>query len=154
MNDSLLPRPLAEAPWPTSGPVITKVRTFVTAPQGMPYLIVRVETSEPGLYGLGCASDPQRPLAVRALLDEYLGPLVVGRSVTDIEDVHRLMLNSGYWRGGSIESNAIGAIDVALWDIVGKLAGLPVQSLFGGQSRQSVAAYTHVAGADAQAIAE
>lgn len=144
---------LAEAPWPpTSGAKITAVRTFLTAPQRSPYLIVRVETSEPGLYGLGCASDPQRTLAVRSVLDNYLGPMLLGRDPADIEDIHRLLLNSGYWRGGSIEGNALAGIDVALWDIKAKAAGLPLFSLLGGRVRAGAQAYTHVSGTDPAAV--
>ena len=148
--------PLAPAPWPPPERAarITGLRTFLCAPQGCPYLIVRVETDQPGLYGLGCASDPQRTLAVRTVLDEYLGPLVRGRYAGDMEDIHRLLLNSGYWRGGSIANNALGALDVALWDIAGKLAGLPVYSLLGGRARHGAEAYTHVDGVEPGEIAE
>ncbi|MFC0106740.1 enolase C-terminal domain-like protein [Kibdelosporangium aridum] len=143
---------LASAPWPSTGVRITAVRTFLTAPQGSPYLIVRVETSEPGLYGLGCASDPQRTLAVRSVIDDYLGPMVIGRDPSDIEDIHRLLLNSGYWRGGSIEGNALAGIDVALWDIKAKTAGLPLFSLLGGRVREYASAYTHVDGREVEEI--
>ncbi|MCE7002761.1 hypothetical protein LWC34_07945 [Kibdelosporangium philippinense] len=139
---------LASAPWPGTGVRITAVRTFLTAPQGSPYLIVRVETSTPGLYGLGCVSDPQRTLAVRSVIDNYLGPTVIGRDPADIEDIHRLLLNSGYWRGGSIEGNALAGIDVALWDIKAKTAGMPLFSLLGGRVREYASAYTHVDGSD------
>jgi mannonate dehydratase len=147
---------LAPAPWPQPERAarIAGVRTFLCAPQGCPYLIVRVETDQPGLYGLGCASDPQRTLAVRSVLDDYLGPLVRGRYAGDMEDIHRLLLNSGYWRGGSIASNALGALDVALWDIAGKLAGLPLYALLGGRARHGAEAYTHVDGVEAGEIAE
>jgi mannonate dehydratase len=148
--------PLAAAPWPAPerGARIVRVRTFLCAPQGCPYLIVRVETDQPGLYGLGCASDPQRTLAVRTVLDEYLGPLVRGRYAGDIEDIHRLLLCGGYWRGGSIANNALGALDVALWDITAKLAGLPLYALLGGRTRAYAEAYTHVDGGDAGEIAD
>ncbi|MEU0557026.1 enolase C-terminal domain-like protein [Dactylosporangium sp. NPDC006015] len=147
---------IAAAPWPAPADAarITRVRTFLCGPQGCPYLIVRVETNQPGLYGLGCASDPQRTLAVRSVLDDYLGPLLLGRDAGDIEDIHRLLRNSGYWRGGSIAGNALGAVDVALWDIKAKTAGLPLYSLLGGRARHGAAAYTHVDGDDPARIAE
>ncbi|MFR9722895.1 enolase C-terminal domain-like protein [Streptomyces sp. MS19] len=150
------PVPLALAPWSgtDTSPRVTGVRTFVCAPQGCPYVIVRVETDQPGLYGLGCASDPQRTVAIRAVLDSYLGPMLTGRGTDDIEDIHRLLLNSGYWRGGSMASNALAAIDVALWDIKGKVAGLPLYSLLGGRAREAADAYTHVDGDDAREIAD
>ncbi|MFE2428903.1 enolase C-terminal domain-like protein [Streptomyces sp. NPDC059373] len=151
------PAPLAPAPWVDERGAkirITAVRTFLTAPHGCPHLIVRVETSEPGLYGLGCASDPQRTLAVRSVLDEYVAPLLVGRDPDDIDDLHRLLLNSAYWRGGSITGNALGGIDVALWDLKAKRLGAPLYSLFGGRVRAYAEAYTHVDGRDAAEIAD
>ncbi|MFI6349313.1 enolase C-terminal domain-like protein [Streptomyces sp. NPDC050560] len=149
------PEVLAAAPWSTPrGARVTAVRTFLCAPQGCPYVIVRVETDQQGLTGLGCASDPQRTLAVRSVVDDYLGPMLVGRDPADIEDIHRLLLNSGYWRGGSIAHNALAGIDVALWDIKGKTAGLPVYQLLGGRARVAADAYTHVSGREAGEIAE
>ncbi|MFJ4410776.1 enolase C-terminal domain-like protein [Streptomyces sp. NPDC088910] len=151
------PAPLAPAPWVDERGAkirITAVRTFLTAPHGCPHLIVRVETGEPGLYGLGCASDPQRTLAVRSVLDDYLAPLLTGRDPDDIEDIHRLILNSAYWRGGSVTGNALGGIDVALWDLKAKRLGAPLHSLFGGKVRAFAEAYTHVDGRDAAEIAD
>ncbi|MFJ9209356.1 enolase C-terminal domain-like protein [Streptomyces sp. NPDC102264] len=133
---------------------VTAVRTFLCAPQGCPYVIVRVETNQPGLYGLGCASDPQRTLAIRSVVDDYFGPMLLGRDPHDIEDLHRLLLNSGYWRGGSIAQNALAGVDVALWDIKGKAAGLPLHQLLGGRAREAAEAYTHVDGEEAGEIAE
>ncbi|MFF7155215.1 enolase C-terminal domain-like protein [Streptomyces sp. NPDC008139] len=151
------PAPLAPAPWVDERGAkirITAVRTFLTAPHGCPHLVVRVETGEPGLYGLGCASDPQRTLAVRSVLDDYLAPLLTGRDPDDIEDIHRLILNSAYWRGGSVTGNALGGIDVALWDLKAKRLGAPLHSLFGGKVRAFAEAYTHVDGRDAAEIAD
>ncbi|MFJ4858369.1 enolase C-terminal domain-like protein [Streptomyces sp. NPDC088730] len=148
---------LAPAPWASADPDalrVTAVRTFLCAPQGCPYVIVRVETNQPGLYGLGCASDPQRTRAIRSVVDDYYGPMLVGRDPSDIEDLHRLLLNSGYWRGGSIGQNALAGVDVALWDIKGKVAGLPLHQLLGGRARLAADAYTHVDGFEAGEIAE
>ncbi|MCX5562528.1 enolase C-terminal domain-like protein [Streptomyces sp. NBC_00038] len=148
---------LAPAPWVEERGAkirITAVRTFLTAPHGCPHLVVRVETNEPGLYGLGCASDPQRTLAVRSVLDDYLAPMLTGRDPDDIEDIHRLLLNSAYWRGGSVTGNALGGVDVALWDLKAKRLGAPLYSLFGGRVRTGAEAYTHVDGADEREIAD
>ncbi|WP_405930225.1 enolase C-terminal domain-like protein [Streptomyces sp. NBC_00827] len=148
---------LAPAPWAEERGAkirITAVRTFLTAPHGCPHLVVRVETNEPGLYGLGCASDPQRTLAVRSVLDDYLAPMLTGRDPDDIEDIHRLLLNSAYWRGGSVTGNALGGVDVALWDLKAKRLGAPLYSLFGGRVRTGAEAYTHVDGADEREIAD
>lgn len=141
---------LASAPWARAGDRvrITRVSTFLTAPAGAPLLVVRVETNQPGLVGYGCASSPQRPLAIRTVLDEYLGPLIVGRDVLDIDDLSHLLSLSPYWRGGAIENNALAGIDIALWDLKGKIAGLPVYQLLGGRARTSVAVYGHADGTD------
>src|ERR1043165_2575799 len=65
-----------------SAPVtITKVRTIATAPQRARLLVVKVETSEPGLHGLGCATFNQRPNPVVTAVDEYLNPFCRGRHV-------------------------------------------------------------------------
>jgi mannonate dehydratase len=88
-----------------------------------------------------------------ALLDDYLAPLPAGRDADDLEDIHRLIVNSAYWRGGSIAANALGGIDVALWDLKAKRLGAPLHSLFGGRVRAHAEACTHVDGRDAAEIA-
>ena len=146
--------PLAIAPWdePTAGVRITKVTTFLTAPAGPPLLVVKIETNQAGLIGWGCASSPQRPLAIRAVIDDYLAPMLVGRNAFDIDDVHQLLSLSPYWRGGAIENNALAGVDLALWDIKGKFAGLPVHQLIGGQVRTRVPVYGHADGRDAAEV--
>ena len=59
---------------------ITQVKAIVTAPQGIRLCVVKVETSEPGLYGLGCATFNQRTLPVVSAVDNYLAPFAQGRS--------------------------------------------------------------------------
>ena len=142
--------PKASAPWAAgaSSPRVTKVSTFLTAPVGIPLVVVKIETSEAGLIGWGCASDPQRPLAIRTVIDTYLGPLLIGRPSGDIDDFHHLASLSPYWRGGAIENNALAGIDVALWDIKGKAAAMPVHQLLGGQVRTYVPVYGHAGGRD------
>jgi mannonate dehydratase len=139
--------PQAQPPWPArDGLRVTAVRALVTAPEGMPLVVVRVDTSEPGLYGLGCATFTQRYAAVAATVDEHLAPLVIGRHPADIEDITRLIHYSSYWRNGPVLNNALSGIDQALWDIAGKRAGLPVFELLGGRSRAAVEVYSHAAG--------
>lgn len=140
--------PLALAPWDGRGGAVrvTRVSVVTTAPAGAPLTVVKVETDQAGLIGWGCASSPQRPAAIRSVIENYLGPMLVGRNALDIEDFHHLMELSPYWRGGAIENNALAGLDIALWDIKGKVAGLPVHQLLGGQTRTTVPVYGHAEG--------
>jgi mannonate dehydratase len=140
--------PAAMPPWPSRDDVrIVGVRAIVTAPERVPLVVVRVDTSEPGLYGLGCATFTQRYAAVAAAVTEHVAPLVIGRSPADIEDITRLIHYSSYWRQGPVLNNALSGIDQALWDIAGKRANMPVYELLGGRSRAAVEVYSHAAGA-------
>ena len=130
---------------------VRDVKTYLTAPGRCDLLVVKVETSEPGLYGLGCATFTQRILAVKTAIDEYLRPLMIGRDVDNIEDTWQVLYGSSYWRNGPVLNNAISGIDEALWDIKGKIAGLPVYSLLGGKCRPGARIF---AGAHAATIEE
>jgi mannonate dehydratase len=125
-----------DQPWPVRDDIrIREVKAIVTAPQGIPLVVVKIDTTEPGLYGLGCATFTQRWKAVQTFVDEHLARLLVGRYPGDIGDLTRLAGYSGYWRGGPVTNNAISGIDQALWDIAGKRAGMPVYELLGGKVR-------------------
>jgi mannonate dehydratase len=133
---------------------ITAVKTILTAPAGIRLVVVKVETSEPRLYGLGCATFTQRSRVVETAVDKYLRPFLLGKDPLQIEDIWRSCFVSSYWRNGPVLGNAISGIDMALWDILGKRAGMPVYQLLGGKSRKAVDTYRHASGATFQQVEE
>ena len=108
---------------------IRNVRSITTAPEGSNMIIVKVDTTEPGLYGLGCATFTQRAMAVLPAIDTYLNDFCVGKDVDNIEDMWQSAYVSSYWRNGPVLNNALSGLDEALWDIKGKRANLPVYQL-------------------------
>ena len=133
---------------------ITDVRSILTAPDGIRLTVVRVDTNQPGLYGLGCATFTQRSRVVVTAVDEYLKPFLVGKNPFEIEDIWQSSFVSSYWRNGPVLNNAISGVDMALWDLLGKQAGLPVYRLLGGRCRQAVDTYRHASGSDFQEVEE
>ena len=113
---------------------------------GMPLTIVKIETSEPGLYGLGCATFAYQSTAIAGAVNDYLRPFLIGKNPADIEDIWQSCYQSAYWRNGPVLNNALSGIDQALWDIKGKVTGLPVYDLFGGKARDAVPVYIHSGG--------
>jgi mannonate dehydratase len=126
---------------------ITDVRVIVTCP-GRNYVVVKIMTDEPGLYGVGDATLNGRELAVASALTEHIAPLLIGRDPDRIEDTWQYLFRGTYWRGGPVLMTALAGIDMALWDIKGKRANLPLYSLLGGKTREGALCYTHAGGSD------
>ncbi len=132
---------------PATDPVkITKVKAIATCPENIELIVVKVETDQPGLYGVGCATFRQRAHAVVSAVDDYLDDYCRGRDVHNIEDIWQGAYVSSYWRNGPVLNNALSGLDQALWDIKGKLAGMPVYQLLGGKCRFAVDTYAHAGG--------
>ena len=125
---------------------ITRICSFLTAPEGIILVIVRVETDQPGLYGLGCATFTWRANLVAAAVDDYLDPLLRGRDPANIDDLWHMMYVNTYWRNDAVLNNAISGVDIALWDLKGKVAGMPVYDLLGGKCREAAMIYRHADG--------
>jgi mannonate dehydratase len=125
---------------------IRDIRTILTAPNGIRLVVVKVETTEPGLVGWGCATFTQRALVVETAIEKYLKPFLLGRNVDEIEDIWQSSYVSSYWRNGPVLFNAMSGVDIALWDIKGKRAGMPLYQLLGGKVRQGADCYFHASG--------
>ena len=124
---------------------VTDVKVILTQMENSThYVIVKVLTSEPGLYGLGCATHAERPLVVATAIEQYLKPMIIGANVDDIEDFWQMANVAPYWRGGVDGNNALSGIDGALWDIMGKRAGLPVYAFLGGKVRKAIPLYATI----------
>lgn len=138
----------------TKPTTIENVDVILTQPGHVRLAVVKVTTSEPGLYGLGCATFTQRIHAVAMAIERHLAPFVIGRDVSRIEEIWQMSMVHGYWRNGPVLNNAISGIDQALWDIKGKQAGMPLHDLLGGKCREGANVYVHADGPTATEVVE
>ena len=123
---------------------ITDLKTYVTMPRdGLPWLFVEVHTDE-GVTGLGeCTLYTANHILSQGI--EAVKPLVVGLDPANIEEIWQRIFRGHLRIGGrGIISAVVSAIDIALWDIKGKVLGVPIYQLLGGPVRDHVPLYTHV----------
>lgn len=125
---------------------IRSAKAHVTSP-GRNFVTLKIETDE-GIYGLGDATLNGRELAVVSYLNDHVTPCLVGRDPFQTEDIWHYLYRGAYWRRGPVTMTAIGAVDMALWDIKGKALGTPVYNLLGGKGRSGVMVYGHANGKD------
>jgi len=131
---------------------ITAARIIVCSP-GRNFVTLKVETDQ-GVYGIGDATMNGRELAVVAYLEHHVIPLLIGRDPRRIEDMWQFLYRGSYWRRGPVQLSAVSAVDTALWDIKGKMAGMPLYQLLGGRSRDRVLCYGHANGETLEATVE
>ncbi|MDX2178737.1 MAG: enolase C-terminal domain-like protein [Bryobacteraceae bacterium] len=136
---------------------ITDVKTYVTNPQkatNANYVVVKIETNQQGLVGWGDATCTGSELGVSAFLEEHLKPGLIGQNPMELERLWQRVFFLPYYRSGSVHMSAVSGIDMALWDIKGKVAGLPVYELLGGKVRDKLLTYKSVGGRDNKQVEE
>jgi mannonate dehydratase len=131
---------------------ITAARVIVTCP-GRNFVTLKIETDE-GVAGIGDGTLNGRELAVVSYLEDHVIPTLIGKDPRRIEDIWQYLYRGAYWRRGPVTMRAIAAVDVALWDIKAKMAGMPLYDLLGGKSREGVMVYGHANGADLAATVD
>ncbi|RXD03300.1 D-galactonate dehydratase family protein [Sphingomonas sp. UV9] len=125
-------------------PRIVSARVIVTCP-GRNFVTLKI-TCDDGTTGLGDATLNGRELSVASYLTDHVVPCLIGRDAHRIEDIWQYLYKGAYWRRGPVTMAAIAAVDTALWDIKGKLAGMPVYQLLGGAARDACMVYAHANG--------
>jgi mannonate dehydratase len=123
---------------------IASAKVIVTCP-GRNFVTLKIETSD-GITGLGDATLNGRELPVASYLTDHLIPSLIGRDAHAIEDTWQFFYRGAYWRRGPVTMAAIAAVDMALWDIKAKAAGLPLYQLLGGKCRDGAMVYCHANG--------
>jgi len=132
---------------------IKEVRLVTTSPGKLyPWIFVKIITSEPGLYGIGSASHAFQAFAVAESIRKHMAPFWTGKSVDSIEDLWQETNVHSYWRNSTLINNVLSGLDMALWDIKGKRAGMPLYELLGGKVRDAVPCYAHADGRDPKEV--
>jgi galactonate dehydratase len=125
---------------------ITRIETHVCHARMRNWVFVKVLTDQDGLFGWGEATLEWHTRAVVGAVED-IAALIVGEDPTRPEHLWQMMYRQHFWHGhGIVRSTAIAGIDLALWDILGKVAGLPCAKLWGGPVRDYVRTYCHLAG--------
>lgn len=121
---------------------ITSIKTYVCNAFRTNWVFVKVFTDEPGLWGTGEATLEYKEGAIVAAIHD-LEREMIGKDPRDIEAIWHYNYREAYWRGGPVLMSAISAVDIALWDILGKSLDVPVWRLLGGAVRREVPCYAN-----------
>ena len=125
---------------------ITGIQTFVCNARMRNWIFVKVLTDQPGLYGWGEATLEWHTRGVLGSIQD-LEPLLIGEDPRRIEYLWQIMYRQHFWHGNGItRATAISGIDIALWDILGKVHGVPCHQLWGGPVRDTIRLYSHLGG--------
>jgi galactonate dehydratase len=125
---------------------ITKVETLVCHARMRNWVFVKVLTDQPGLWGWGEATLEWHTRSIVGAIQD-ISPLLVGEDPTRIELLWQMMYRQHFWHGnGIVRGTAISGIDIALWDILGKVHGVPCHKLWGGPVRDFIRLYSHLGG--------
>ncbi|MEI7924169.1 MAG: galactonate dehydratase [Planctomycetota bacterium] len=133
---------------------ITAIETLVCHARMRNWSFVKVVTDQQGLFGWGEATLEWHTRGVVGAIDD-LSQLLIGEDPTRVEHLWQVMWRQHFWHGSGIErSTAIAGIDIALWDIIGKLHGVPCHKLWGGPVRDYIRLYCHLGGGDMKSFYE
>ena len=125
---------------------ITHIETHVCHARMRNWVFVKVVTDQAGLVGWGEATLEWHTRSIVGAIED-LSPLLIGEDPTRVEHLWQMMWRQHFWHGsGIVRSTAIAGIDIALWDILGKLHDVPCHKLWGGPVRDSIRLYCHLGG--------
>jgi len=125
---------------------ITDAKVIVCSP-GRNFVTLKIYTDQ-GVYGLGDATLNGMEKTVVTYLEDYCIPALIGKDPGNTEDIWHYFYRGVYWKRGSVSMTALSAIDMALWDIKGKILNTPLYNLLGGRSREKILVYAHANGKD------
>ncbi len=133
---------------------IERIETHVCNARMRNWVFVKVLTNEPGLFGWGEGTLEWHTRSVVGAVED-LADLLIGEDPSRIEHLWQMMHRQHFWHGdGVVRSSAISAIDIALWDIAGKIHGVPCHKLWGGPVRDTIRTYCHLGGGNMETFYE
>jgi galactonate dehydratase len=125
---------------------ITGIQTLVCNARMRNWVFVKVLTDQPGLWGWGESTLEWHTRAVVGAVQD-IEPLLLGQDPRRVEYLWQMMYRQHFWHGnGIVRGTAISGIDQALWDIVGKVHGVPCHQIWGGPVRDTIRLYSHLGG--------